>query len=103
MKEVAWSAPARKDLEEIFEFHFIKNPSAAIKIHNLILDEVDRLAEWPEIGQRELFIEKKKYKYPFRSLTVKNGLCKIIYFITEDSIVISRVWSCRKNPKDMRL
>lgn len=101
MKKIAWSTHARKDLENIFNFYLLKSPSIAAKIHNSILDEVVRLSQWPEIGQHERFIDNQKYKYPFRSLVIKNGLYKIIYFIANDYIVISRIWSCRKNPKSL--
>ncbi|MDH6356381.1 type II toxin-antitoxin system RelE/ParE family toxin [Parabacteroides sp. PF5-9] len=102
MRLVVWSTSARKDLEEIFDFYSLKNLTIATQIHNSILDEADRLADWPEIGQQEAFLDKKKYKYPFRSLVIKRGLFKLIYFITDNYVVISRIWSYRKNPQNLK-
>ena len=48
-------------------------------------------------------LEKYNYEFDFRGLVTSNGLYKIIYFVTDDSVIISRVWSCRKNPKNLKL
>lgn len=103
MKLIAWSGAARKDLEEVFSFYLLRNPSVAARIHDSIIDEVNRLGEWPEIGRHEEFIDIKNYKYPFRSLITSNGLYKIIYFTTEKEVVIARIWSCRQNPANLKV
>jgi Plasmid stabilization system protein len=103
MKEINISDQARYDLEEIFDFYLLKKPSVAARIHDSIIDEAERLRDWPEIGQFEKMLANYKLKFPFRSLLTRDGLFKIIYFIDGDIITISRIWCCRKNPKDFKL
>ncbi|NDV57715.1 type II toxin-antitoxin system RelE/ParE family toxin [Bacteroides sp. 519] len=99
-KMLGWSDKAKEDLEEIFEFYFFKNPQLAARIHDGILDEAERLIEWPEVGQIEDELVRFNLEYPFRRLVTRNGLFKLIYYIVDDSVIISRVWCCRKDPLD---
>lgn len=103
MRIVAWSTPARQDLEEIFNFYLKRNPSTAARIHNSIITESDKLGEWPDIGQYIKLTNNQNDKYQFRSLVTSDGLYKIIYFVTDRKVVISRIWSCRRNPKKIKL
>jgi plasmid stabilization system protein ParE len=101
--KLKWSLNAKNDLEEIYNFYLLKNPAVAVRIHNSILDEALRLIKWPEIGKHEIWIEKKGTEFLFRSLVTKNGLFKIIYFLNEETVFISRIWNCLKDPNDLRL
>lgn len=101
MKEIRLSDQAIEDLEEIFNFYLLKNPSVAAKIHDSIIDEAERLANWPEIGQFEPMLESYAFKFRFRSLITSDRLFKIIYFIDRDIITLSRIWCCRKDPKGL--
>lgn len=98
MKEVRLSDQAAEDLEEIFDFYLLKNPSVAARIHDSIIDEAERLIKWPEIGKYETMLEEYMFKYRFRSLVTSDGLFKIVYFIDGDIVTIARVWCCRKDP-----
>jgi plasmid stabilization system protein ParE len=102
MREIRLSVQAAEDLEEIFKFYLLKNPSVAVKIHNSIIDEAQRLVNWPEIGQYESMLDSYTFEFRFRSLVTSDGLFKIICFINDDIITISRIWCCRKNPKELR-
>ena len=102
MKKLGWSNHARKDLDEIFNFYFKKNPTVAARIHDSIIDEAQRLIKWSEIGKVEHLLDSYNFEFQFRSLVTKDGLFKIIYFVDNDMIVISRIWSCRKNPMNLR-
>ncbi len=103
MREIAFYKRAQRDLEEIFDFYFPKSPEVAAKIHDSILDEIERLAQWSEIGSYEKLLESRKFKYRFRSLVTDDGLFKIVYFVQPDKVVIAAIWSCRKNPKKYKL
>jgi plasmid stabilization system protein ParE len=102
MREIRLSVQATEDLEEIFYFYLLKNPSIAAKIHDSIIDEAQRLTDWPEIGQHEGMLDDYTFEFRFRSLVTSDGLFKIIYFADGDIITISRIWCCRKNPKELR-
>ncbi|MDR1161555.1 MAG: type II toxin-antitoxin system RelE/ParE family toxin [Tannerellaceae bacterium] len=102
MREIRLSVQAAEDLEEIFKFYLLKSPSVAVKIHNSIIDEAQRLINWPEIGKYESMLDSYTFEFRFRSLVTSDGLFKIIYFIDDDIITISRIWCCRKNPKELR-
>lgn len=101
MKKLSWFEKAKEDLNEIYNFYFIKNPVIAAKIFNSILDEVEILKKFPEIAVREPLYEDRGFEYTYRSLVTKNGLFKIIYFTEGDMVVITRIWCCRKNPEGL--
>lgn len=101
MKPIIWFESAENDLDSIYDFYFKKNPNAAIKIYNLIIDEVQRLEKWPDIAPEEPLGEGKKYTV--RSLVTSDGLFKVIYFVTEETVAIVRIWSCRRDPKQLNL
>jgi plasmid stabilization system protein ParE len=102
MREIRLSVQAAEDLEEVFYFYLLKSPSIAAKIHDSIIDEAQRLVNWPEIGQYESMLADYAFEFRFRSLVTSDGLFKIVYFVDGDIITISRVWCCRKNPEDIR-
>lgn len=103
MREIRLSVQATEDLEEVYNFYLLKNPTIAAKIHNSIIEEAQRLIDWPEIGQYESLLDHYSFEFCFRSLITCNGLFKLIYFVDGDIITISRIWCCRKNPKDFKL
>ncbi|MDL2291654.1 type II toxin-antitoxin system RelE/ParE family toxin [Bacteroides sp. OttesenSCG-928-F21] len=103
MKSIKWFREAQDDLNDIYEFYFIKNPTAAIHIHNSLLDEIERLQTHSEIAAVEPLTENKGYRYTFRSLVTKNGLFKVVYFVDKDTVAITRIWSCRKDTKQFPL
>lgn len=103
MRSIKWFKEAQDDLNDIYEFYFIKNPSAAVRIHNSLLEEIERLKKHPEIAVIEPLTANKGYKHTFRSLVTINGLFKVIYFVDNNTIVISRIWSCRKDIKNFPL
>lgn len=97
--KIVWFDRAKNDLENIFEFYFVKNPNAANKIYNSILDETEILRTHPNIAPVEPYLKEKNTI--FRSLVTKDGLFKIVYNVDTDSeeIVVTRIWCCRSDPK----
>lgn len=72
---------------------------AAIIIHNAILDEIDRLVDFPLIAAIEPALSELPFIY--RALVVKH-IYKIIYRIEKETIYIESIWDCRQNPKSLK-
>ncbi len=101
MRTIRLFETAEEDIDAIYDYYFSINPSIAVKIHNSIIHEISRLSHWADIGSKEPLGRNKKY--PFRSLVTKDGLFKVIYFITQDTVFITRIWCCRKNPENFNI
>lgn len=97
--KVVWSKTARKDLEDIYNYYVLKNPIAATKLHNTILNDIELLTTQPYIASKEPLFEGEKYI--FRSLVTNAGLHKIIYFVDNDTLFIYRIWNCRMDTKSL--
>lgn len=96
---IKWSARSSQRLEDIYSYHAPENIRLAVKIHNKILDEVERLSYSPYIGQ--ILHSAQNGKYNYLSLVVKGGQYKIIYRIQNNTIHISQIWECFRDPKAM--
>ncbi|WP_299876607.1 type II toxin-antitoxin system RelE/ParE family toxin [uncultured Cocleimonas sp.] len=91
-KALIWLPEAKDDISRLHEFLKSKNPEAATRMVNLLLTGADRLIDFPEIGKpigdelkrRELF------------LAFGAGAYVIRYILTENSIVVIRVWHSRE-------
>lgn len=100
--KIEWYDEASDDLEEIYYYYFSKNPKAAVKIYNSILEQTEYLITHPNIAAVEPLLKDKEFI--FRSLVTKDGLFKIIYHVDTETntVAIARVWCCRKNPKSLK-
>ncbi|NDV96101.1 type II toxin-antitoxin system RelE/ParE family toxin [Dysgonomonas sp. 521] len=98
--KLEWSQEAIDNLNSIYDYYFIKSPTVARHIYNLIIDEAERLSANPLIGVIIKEISDKEIK--FRSLVVVRGIFKIIYIVQEDNIYIYRIWDCRQHPKKLK-
>lgn len=52
MAEVIWTIPALNDLETILEYIELDNEEAAKRLAKRVFDETDRLAEFPNSGNK---------------------------------------------------
>ena len=93
--KLIYSHKAAKALNDIYKFLNKKNSHAAVIIHNEILDEIDRLLLFPQIGPIEPELENISFTY--RSLVVRYTY-KVIYRIEKQTIYIVDIWDCRCNP-----
>lgn len=101
MSQMYWFEQAQADLEDIYTSYFRKSSTSAIQIYNSILEEAERLKNYPKIGMREPLLSHSNYIV--RSLVIYKGLFKIIYTCKEENIFILRIWCCRKNPETLKL
>lgn len=93
---VKWSSRALNHASDIYRLYLEKNRTAAEKILNTIIEEGDKLGNFPKIAQKEQLLSEQGILY--RSLVVKKNF-KIIYSIYKDHVHIVDVWDCRRNPK----
>jgi len=70
---VIWTRPALRDLEAIGDYIERENPAAAERTVTRILDQVDRLKQYPHIGRpgriagtRELVVTQTPFVVPYR-------------------------------------
>ncbi len=87
--------PAAEHLKNIFLLYKDKNPDAAVRIHNDIVDAVEPLKQFPEMAQKEMALLYLRKEY--RSLVVRRTF-KVIYYIKKETVYISAVLDCRQNP-----
>lgn len=93
--KVVWRERALEDINRLYNFLFNKNEEAAAKVAQVILRGSSLLEQSPRLGRpmadgtqrRELFI-------PFGS-----GYYLLRYFLTNDTVVIVRVWHSREDRK----
>lgn len=94
--KVVWRERALEDIDRLYDFLFEKNKDAATKAARVILRGSSLLEGSPRLGRpmadgtgrRELFI-------PFGS-----GFYVLRYFLTNDTVVIVRVWHEREDRKE---
>ncbi len=97
--KIIWLPLARLDLENIFTFQSSKSEISAINLFNDILDAIEPLRQFPQMAQIEPALSPSIPIY--RSLVVKKNY-KIIYYIELETIYISAIWDCRKNPEKLQ-
>lgn len=97
---IKWLDNAREDMLSLFAWYEKKSLSAAVKLYNGIINDVDRLTNNPYMGRIEPLLEGLEYE--FRTIVTSSRNYKVIYFIADDKIMISRVWDCRQNPSRLR-
>jgi len=94
--KIVWRERALEDISRLHDFLFEKNEEAAAKAARVILRGSSLLEESPRLGRpmadgtgrRELFI-------PFGA-----GFYVLRYFLTNDIVIIVRVWHGREDRKE---
>jgi plasmid stabilization system protein ParE len=87
---------AEDHLDDIYNMLEEKSQRSAIVLYNSILNEIERLRNFPKIAQIEPVLINEPQE--FRSLVVQRNY-KVVYYIEEDTIYIAAIWGCRQNPK----
>lgn len=98
--KIIWSLEAVSDLDSIYGFYFEKSPLAASNIYNTIVDEVEVLAQFPQIAAVEELLAD--LPHTFRSLVVLKKY-KIVYRVEKSRVIIDKVWDCRQNPDNLKI
>lgn len=88
-KKLYYAPRATRDLDDIWDYIFnnLKNQSAAEKTIDEILDTVEQLAQFPQMGKKLIF--ENGLDSGFRYVTYKNYIA--FYHIKVDIVYIDRV------------
>ena len=90
-----YSAQARKDLDEIWDYIVadLSNPIAAEKTVNRIMDDIDRLVDFPEMGTmlRDVTHMVTDYRY------IVSGNYMAFYRFHDDFVSIVRILFGRRD------
>ncbi len=97
--KIRFSPQALGQLEDIHDYLCQFNPRAAARLHNSILDDIERLAGQPLMGHIELMLEDLPGGY--RSLVVGKRY-KAVYRVSEQTVMIVTIHDCRRNPARLR-
>jgi toxin YoeB len=91
--KVEWSFEARLDLLDVLDFYIVRNKSAAYskKLNSKINDSIKLISKHPLIGVQS-DIESVR--------ALITGDYQIIYEILDNTILISMIWDCRRDPED---
>ena len=92
---IRYTAEAIQDLERLRAFVESKNPHAARRIAAELLDGIENLAVFPDIG---LPVRHAPNPELIRDLFVGNYTIR--YLRGEDSIIILRIWHGKESEKD---
>ncbi|MDR1610330.1 MAG: type II toxin-antitoxin system RelE/ParE family toxin [Candidatus Symbiothrix sp.] len=86
------------DLDSIY---FWREMPTAKKTLQTILEEIKILRNFPDIAPVDpMFNEETK---TIRSLVVAKGLYRVLYYIENNYVYISRIWDCRMNPNKIKI
>jgi len=96
---IIFSDYALMQLEKIYYFLQSQNVNAAIHIHNHILDEIEKLKNFPQIAAIEP--ELLGLSHIYRSLVVRKRY-KVVYYIKKNIIHISAIFDCRQDPRKLQ-
>jgi len=91
--KIEWSIEAKLDLIDILNFYILRNKSATYskKLNSKIQDSVKLISKHPLIGVQSDIDSVR---------ALITGDYQIIYEILDNSILISMIWDCRRDPED---
>lgn len=98
--KLIWFNEALDELDDIYTFYYSKSPDVAVNLCNSIISETDYLLDYPYLAAIEPILADKNQL--FRSLVTKDGLFKIVYYVQGENIFITRIFCCRRDPKDLQ-
>lgn len=84
---ISFSLDARKDLERLKEFISFKNPKAAIKIIAELIDGINHLTKYPNMGKP---VKQAPNPDALRDIYILDY--QIRYLILSKGIFIVRIW-----------
>jgi toxin YoeB len=98
-KRLIWLPTAKYQLNEIIRFFRKRNGNDFYgkKLRTAFLQASKMVARFNEIGTRQK-IEKRHVRY-----VIVQGTYQLFYEITENQIIIIKIWDMRRNPDDLEL
>ncbi len=96
--EIRWSPAADRDLGNAHEYLKKRNPTAARKLMAALIDALDRLEEFPEIGAVATQLEPEG---AYRQVVLRPYL--LVYRVVDDVVWILRFWDSRRDPQSLTI
>jgi toxin ParE1/3/4 len=85
-RDIIWSPQAVEDIEAAFDYLVERNPTAAVRIYNTIMQEVEALAARPFLGRvgringtRELVVQHTPFIVPYRVFQEKLEIIRVFH------------------------
>lgn len=98
IKKIVWTFPAKRDLQDIYDYLAVFSEEAAFRVITGILDKAEVLRDgFPGIGQKEPLLSHKPDIYRY----LVQGNYKIIYRVMGNRSIIDTVFDVRQNPVKM--
>ncbi len=94
-KVLRWLPEAVSDLNRLRDFIRVHNPDAAQRAAKKILASVRKLETHPLIGRPVVDIDRPKLRDLFIPFG-QTGYC-LRYTVTDDAIIIVKIWPSREN------
>ncbi|HEY3372303.1 MAG TPA: type II toxin-antitoxin system RelE/ParE family toxin [Prolixibacteraceae bacterium] len=95
---IRWDRMAKESLDQIYEYICQDSPQNGRKVKKELIKLVGSLNDFPEKYSREEFLEEVPGNY--RSVSKWNY--KVIYEVTEDSIIVVDIFQTRKHPSQIK-
>ena len=98
--KLVWTDTAKEDMELIYQFHAAFNEAFAVRLYNKIIDETTILKSYPLIAPVEFILQPENES--IRALTVASGRFKVLYALHNQTVSITGIWDCRRNPEILK-
>ncbi len=82
--QIYWTTPARRDVNEAYDYIAERNPDAAALVEASILKSVERLANFPRMG-------RPGRREGTRELVISNLPYIVVYSVSKTRVTILRV------------
>lgn len=98
--KLVWTRIAKEDIDSIYQYYSTKSINSAIKLYNKIIEEAEILESFPHIGIIDPVLSDDTEL--IRSFIIISGKYKIVYFVRDDAVTITAVWSCSQDPNRLK-
>ena len=95
---IRWDKLAKESLDDIYEYILQNSPQNARKVKKARIKLVGSLNDFPEKYSREEFLEEESENYR----SVSKWSYKIIYEVTDDTIIIVDIFHAHQHPSQIR-
>jgi len=97
-RSTVWAPAAERDVGRIWAYLDQRSPAAADAVVRSVVGTVDLLADQPELGRPADDVEPVG-----RYRAVTRAPYRIVYRVTDEEILILRVWDTRRDPKAIQV
>jgi len=100
IRPVLWDKKAEENLEDIYEYLRTekKSEEAALNVWNTLLRTAGELGTYPRKYSPEHYLEDEPEEYR----SVSKWSYKIIYEVTEESVIIADIFHTSQSPQKIR-